>query len=142
MSAFDWEDFFDDIGDDSESIISEKEAASPKAQRDREYTQLVHAYTEHYSKKSETNRLLKVIFFGFTLLLLGLLVLGCVAVAIVVCIFVNDQVAVLTTLVSSILGAVSSILILPTIICNYLFPKDEDKYIRDLIKHFKDTDNE
>ena len=113
---------------------------SPLEMRDHEYTGLVQSYGEYYSKKNKINIILRILYFSFSFGLLFLIICGMIAVSVLICIFVKNNIAIGAGIVTSIGGAVTAILVLPKIIGRYLFPLDEDKYIRDMICKMRNYD--
>ena len=101
MKGFNWNDFFDDFDRDSQVVTSEVQAISPKVRREQEYTDLVHAYNSYYTSKSKSNIVLRIVFFSLSFFLLAVLIGGCIAIAIVVCLVETDKATILTTLLSS-----------------------------------------
>ena len=97
-------------------------------------------YKTHYETKSKHNRGLKIAFFCVIMSLIAFLVVGLV----ILCICIVDKwenssqsLAVIITSVGTIL---STIIALPTIICNYLFHKKEDKDLLDFIVELNKKD--
>lgn len=132
-----------DILNEDDPIDSEDEAKVGGVEsRDIEYTKLVHAYCEYYSLKSNTNIGLRKKYFWFSFWLLTVLIAGCIGISVIICIFVKDMIAILASILAAIAGIVSSILVLPRIIGEYLFPHNEDDAIKELIFHFKKSDDE
>ncbi len=74
-------------------------------------------------------------------MILYILILGCTAISIIGCFFIDDLVSMIISILSNIVSITISILMLPKIIAKYLFPSDEDKHIKDLITYFKDSDD-
>lgn len=113
----------------------------PLDERDKAYTKLVEAYQKYYTKKSEANLGLRPLFMKLSFILLFVLVGACISVGVVGFFILDDALAVLVSIVSSIASITTSVLVLPKIIAEYLFPKNEDKYLKEIIKIFKDSDD-
>lgn len=132
-------------GGDAQDIITDKierkEAlVDPITKREGIYNDLIDAYKTHYETKSKHNRGLKIAFFCVIMSLIAFLVVGLV----ILCICIVDKwenssqsLAVIITSVGTIL---STIIALPTIICNYLFHKKEDKDLLDFIVELNKKD--
>ena len=132
-------------GGDAQDIITDKierkEAlVDPITKREGINNDLIDAYKTHYETKSKHNRGLKIAFFCVIMSLIAFLVVGLV----ILCIFIVDKwenssqsLAVIITSVGTIL---STIIALPTIICNYLFHKKEDKDLLDFIVELNKKD--
>ncbi|MCH5158649.1 MAG: hypothetical protein J1F33_05580 [Clostridiales bacterium] len=133
--------FLDDI--ESQHSLEETETEdriSTLDDRDKKYSDLLENYNQYYIEKSKSNIGLRKCFFWFSFGLLSVMILGMIATAILLCVFVQNYIAVGVGIVSSLGASVTSILILPRIIGNYLFPSDEDKHIRDVIYKMRDAD--
>lgn len=123
---------------DAQDIITDKVQSKaslidPITKREGIYNDLIDAYKSHYETKSKHNRGLKIAFFCIIMGLISMLIIG----LIILCIFVvcrwdnsSQSIAVIITSAGTIL---STIIALPTIICNYLFHKKEDKDLLDFI---------
>lgn len=117
----------------TDKIESKESPIDPITKREGIYNDLIDAYKSHYETKSKHNRGLKIAFFCIIMSLIALLIIGLIILCIfVVCKWENSSqaIAVIITSVGTIL---STIIALPTIICNYLFHKKEDKDLLDFI---------
>ncbi len=137
---------FDELYEEVEDVtpINNENAAKmnrPLDKRDEVYTQLVGAYKDYYKDKSKVNIELRKCFLWLSFSLLFVLVGGCVAIGIIGCYSLNGVIAILVPIVTSVASITTSVLVLPRIIGKYLFPPEEDKEIKDLIKGFKDSDD-
>ena len=112
----------------------------PKKRRDNAYADLVVAYKDHYINKATSNQILKKWFFGLTFGILFLLIVGIIVFTIFLLKSNQGEDTALVGIVSAIIGLISSIIILPSIMARYLFPKNEDEYIKDMIVHMRDAD--
>lgn len=119
---------------------SKEAIADPLTKREGIYNDLIDAYKTHYETKSKHNRGLKIAFFWIIMSLITILIIG----LIILCVCVvfkwensSQSIAVIITSVGTIL---STIIALPTIICNYLFHKKEDKDLLDFIVELNKKD--
>ena len=117
-------------------------------ERDSQYTEFLQQAIKNYTQSADANRQYKNVFFWVVITALGLIVLsGVVAIILISSRATASKVFSATALVvnlSTLLGAVgsiiSAIIILPRIIAEYLFNKDEHQHIIDLIKGFQTHD--
>ncbi|MCM1546508.1 MAG: hypothetical protein NC033_05675 [Clostridiales bacterium] len=119
---------------------SKEAIADPLTKREGIYNDLIDAYKTHYETKSKHNRGLKIAFFWIIMSLITILIIG----LIILCVCVvfkwensSQSIAIIITSVGTIL---STIIALPTIICNYLFHKKEDKDLLDFIVELNKKD--
>ncbi|MDE6473615.1 MAG: hypothetical protein K2L70_00750 [Clostridia bacterium] len=129
-----------DIVDINVEPTASEDGVTPIDDRDKEYTKLIRAYGYFYSEKNKINIELRKKFFRYSFALLAMLILGMIVVAVVICFKVQNAVAIAAGIVSSIAALATSLLILPRIIGEYLFPKNEDEYIRDMICEMRNAD--
>lgn len=97
------------------------------------YNDLINEYKIHFAKKSKHNRGLKIAFFCVLMSLVALLIIGMIALCIIVASKWNNFPQAIIVIISSVVTILSTIIALPTIICNYLFHKKEDKDLLDFI---------
>ncbi len=124
----------------TDKVESKESQVDPITKREGIYNDLIDAYKSHYKTKSMHNRGLKIAFFCIIMGLIAFLIFGLVVLCvIVVCKWDNSSqsIAVIITSVGTIL---STIIALPTIICNYLFHKKEDKDLLDFIVELNKKD--
>ena len=120
----------DIITDKVENIEAQ---VDPITKREGIYNDLIDAYKRHYDTKSKHNRGLKIAFFCVIMTLIAFLLIGMITLCIlVVCKWENSSQAI-TVIISSVATVLSTIIALPTIICNYLFHKKEDKDLLEFI---------
>lgn len=131
-------DILDEV-DDSSRVEWEYQIGALLS-RDKSYTAVVDTYVDYYGRKSESNLSLRKWFFRLSFILLFLLIAAMITTTVLLGLYSNDAATVITGVVASFAGTVSAILILPKIIGNYLFPHDEDKYIRKLIYNMRMAD--
>ena len=115
---------------------------APSERREKAYADLVEYYKDHYKNKSVLNSKLKKWFFALTFALVFLLTTGMIVLAIVGILSKFESQAFTATIITSIVGTISAVTIFPTIICNYLFPKNEDEPLTRFIIDMKKSDDE
>lgn len=108
--------------------------------RDALYTEMLQQYLNVHKSKANHNKVYKGIFFVVTMLIL--LVLIGAPMAAMILIAMKDQVklADIALVVSGLGGIITSIIVLPKIIAEHLFPTDEDQNMIELVKKMQDND--
>lgn len=122
----------------AQNIITDKlediqTSVDPITKREGIYNDLIDAYKAHYEIKSKHNRRLKIAFFCVIMSLIALIICGMVALCVIVVLKWDNSTQAIAVIISSIATVLSTIIALPTIICNYLFHKKEDKDLLDFI---------
>ena len=139
---------FEQQNDDVLSEDSNSEDPDPEeerfgvqyAKRNQAYTNLLEDYVSHHKEKDQANSKYKCAFFIITISLLAIIV---VFSLVLICIVSSrdysgySDVAVVLGCVS---GIVSSIIVLPKIIAQHLFPVDEDKHILGIVQNMQQHD--
>lgn len=111
-----------------------RSAAQNKELVDTKAADLFSNIVDSYVKKIKTNKILKIVLFSFSLV-----VLLAFAVAFIVCLFIvvrskteiGESLAILIPVGTTAVTSVVSIIV---IIAKYLFPQDEDNNFTNLIK--------
>ena len=110
--------------------------------RDKEYTELLHSYIAQHAKKSKKNGKYKFVFFCCVMLVF----FGVVILSVVSIVFLARREEASFSDIGIVLGAaascVSAIIVLPRIIAEHLFPKDEDSNMINLIQTMQQNDCE
>ena len=108
---------------DKDLKSTDLEAIQERAQT---YTGYLKNYVDDYKRKTIAQQRMKSWFFIIVMFLLAVIVIGSVVSLILISrkliIRLND----LATVITALVGAISSFLILPKIIADNLFPKKED----------------
>ena len=112
------------------------------ANRDRVYTKLLEKYIDRYNEKSRDNRAYKRRFFNCVMLVFGLVIVLSMAAILLLALKRAFQPADIATVAGAVAGSISAIIILPRIIAEHLFPKDEDQNMISLIQKMQENDSE
>ena len=116
--------------------------------RNKLYTELLDFYKTSNQAKCKSKKYYKLFFF----IIVNLVFVGLV-VFFIVCIYqisvsgltkdftTSEMVASLGGIIGSISGIITSIVVLPQIIAQHLFPTDEDKNMIELVKSMQDNDS-
>lgn len=106
--------------------------------REKLFNDFLREYTQTFTKKSKQKYDLKNKFFEQIMgLFIGIPIL-CFLLLIVFAICHVDIVAIITSIIASFVEIISSFIILPKIIAEYLFDKEEDKNLINLIIKMQD----
>ena len=109
--------------------------------RDMQYTKLLDIYINSYTQQSKAKAVYKGIFFTVTMLcLIGLIGGSLYAVIHLVC-KGNATLADVGAVLGCIAGAISALIILPQIIAEHLFPRDDAQNILTMVKNMQDNDS-
>lgn len=101
--------------------------------REKLFNQFLENYTNEYKNKSEQKRKLKDIFFVVILSILGIIVVGSMILLIVLLNLKLNISNIIITLISTSAEIITSLLILPKIIAEYLFDKEEEQHLNEII---------
>lgn len=101
--------------------------------REKLFNQFLENYTNEYKSKSEQKRKLKDIFFVVILSILGIIVVGSMILLIVLLNLKLNISNIIITLISTSAEIITSLLILPKIIAEYLFDKEEEQHLNEII---------
>ena len=105
--------------------------------RDHEITRLLNFYVENYFEKTRNNHNYKRILLKYSLILISVLFLM-VFISIILAIYFNYN------SIALVIGSFVSIISLPIgilkIIAEYVFPKDEEAHITNIVKATQDND--
>lgn len=108
--------------------------------RNKLYTQLLGTYIENYKKKEHSKGIYKCIFFIITLLLFfGIIVCGLIGI-VYLSVFGDGSLANVGIAIANIAGIVSSLIVLPKIIAEHLFPTNEESNMLEMVKNMQDND--
>ena len=134
---------------DNHSVrASRKDLSEEIKSRDSQYTSFLKSTITFYKRNNWTNYFFKLFFFVIAMgIFIGIVVFGLVSVNYIIVNspveneiqeldFLKDAIA----MMGSITAIVSAIIVLPKTIAEYLFNKDEQKHVVDLIKNFQTHD--
>lgn len=110
-------------------------------QRNHLYSELLEKYILSYESKAKCNRIYKMIFF-----IVSLVVFFGIIFSSFICLFIvvnksNSSLADISVVGGAIASVISSIIILPKIIAEHLFPTNEDENMIDMVKNMQVNDS-
>lgn len=108
--------------------------------RNRLYTQLLETYIDNYKHKEKTKGIYKCVFFIVTVLLFISIVGGGVAGIVLLCIFGDGSLANTGVALVDVAGIISTIIVLPKIIAEHLFPTNEESNMLEMVKNMQGND--
>lgn len=108
--------------------------------RNELYTQLLNTYIKNYIDKEKVKSTYKLIFFIVTIaLFVGIIVCGLISIiAMSVC--GDGSLANVGIAIANIAGIVSTLMVLPRIIAEHLFPANEESNMLEMVKNMQDND--
>ena len=108
--------------------------------RNKLYTDLLGSYISIYSKKEQAKAKYKVVFFiVINFLFAGIVVCGLIGVMLL-SIQGDGNLANVGIAIANIAGIISSLIVLPKIIAEHLFPVDEESNMIDMVKNMQEND--
>lgn len=108
--------------------------------RNKLYTELLNTYIQVYNGKEKAKSIYKAIFFTVTMLLFFGIVASCLVSMVVLSIYGDGSLANVGIAISNIAGIVSTLIILPKIIAEHLFPVNEESNMIDMVRNMQDND--
>ena len=111
--------------------------------RDVAYTDLLSDYIKSYNSKRRWNIWYKLAFFIISMLAFVVIIGGSITAIIIAALKISDAEvwSIIAVAISGVASTVSSIIVLPKIIANHLFPTDEDKNMIDMVKNMQRNDS-
>ncbi len=123
---------------------SEKENSTCGEQYDRRdflYADLLDKYIQSYKSKTAWNKGYKLVFFVISMLVFTAIIAVSLVALYIVAKRDNHSPSDIATVLSSMVGIVSSIIVLPRIIAEHLFPTNEDGNMIDMVKNMQLNDS-
>lgn len=108
--------------------------------RNKLYSDLLDSYISIYIVKCRTNRLFKLVFFWLTISVFVIVILSMILAMIIVASKQCKDTSDVVLAISSLSGMLGTIIVLPRIIGNYLFPNDEDENMNGMLKSMQSND--
>lgn len=111
--------------------------------RDVAYTDLLLDYIKSYNSKRKWNTWYKLAFFIISMLAFAVIIGGSIVALIIAALKISDAAvwSVIAVAISGVASTISSIIVLPKIIANHLFPTEEDKNMIDMVKNMQRNDS-
>ncbi len=124
----------------SAAAAQAKEQDEQYENRNKLYTQLLGIYIDNYKHKEKTKGIYKLIFYIVTLLLfVG--IIGCGLYGIIILSVKGDgNLANVGIAIVNIAGIISSLIIIPKIIAEHLFPTNEESNMLEMVKNMQNND--
>lgn len=105
--------------------------------REKSYTALTDDFEKNYKKTHDQKRTLKCCFFWIVMPLFVLVVISSLFALIASLFITGNQIEVV---VGAVVSLITSIIAIPTIIANYLFPTNEDNDMSSMINRMQNYD--
>lgn len=125
-----------------EAIEKEQSDSDPEyVRRNCLYSDLLEQYIESYRSKAKWKKWFKLAFFIVTMLCF----IGIIVVSLIALIFVAQKsktdIADIGTVLGSVSGVISALVVLPKIIASHLFSTDEDSNMINMVKNMQLNDS-
>jgi hypothetical protein len=111
------------------------------ARRDKAYTALLGDYILQYKEKSKGNKWYKRVFFVCVMAVFACVVVIPIVLATVLVIRKSVSLPALGVAIGTIASSISALVILPRIIAEHLFPKNEDQNMIALVQKMQENDS-
>jgi len=122
-----------------ENSLSENDAIG-LLNRDNLYTALLTAYVAEFEIRHRNNRRYKLFFFIIVMSIFCIAILGAIAAIVVLAVSGGAGTGGLVVAVTSFGTILSSLIIIPKIIAQYLFPLDEDQKVAEIVGTLQQND--
>jgi hypothetical protein len=109
--------------------------------RNKLYTQLLETYIDNYGKKEARKGTYKHVFFIVTILLFVVITVGSIVSMILLSIYGNGSLANVGIAIANIVTIISTIIVLPKIIAEHLFPTNEAENMLEMVKNMQYNDS-
>ena len=115
----------------NDEILNNKEDDNDFKNRNKQYTELIKNYSQSFKERQDVKKNLKYKFFYFVMISYVIVLISSIGILIaVLCVTPNS----IPLIIGSAGTLITSIIGIPTIIANNLFPKDEDSNIVEMTK--------
>ncbi len=125
-----------------EAITHLKKAEEEYNKRQGLYSQLLDCYKNNVVKKLDKNLFFKQFFFWMITVSFITIVAVSLGLLISAVFFIKDSVTAIITVVGALSSILSTMIVLPRIIAEHLFPQNEDSAIIELVKQMQANDKE
>ena len=132
------------MDEDIDSLVEYSKAISPQKyfqddemytnERDRLFNQFLNVFTQNYQKTSKAKHRMKIFFFAFIMAVFIAFAAAPLVLLIFVVIKQLSSVSILVAVIASFAEFLGAIIILPKIIAEYLFNKQEEDSITQIIQ--------
>jgi hypothetical protein len=109
--------------------------------RNRLYTQLLETYIDYYRKKEKHKGIYKCIFFIVTIFLFVVITVGSITSMVLLSIYGDGSLANVGIAIANIVTIISTIIVLPKIIAEHLFPTNEAENMLEMVKNMQYNDS-
>ena len=139
-NSFDWDDII--AMPTGDSGLEDKWQTLEQKKRDSKITDLLTAYVDFYQKKAKHSAIFKIIIFVICLLTL-LIISGCLIAVTVFLLTIKDkQLGDFAAIISAYITMAISVMGVFKIVVGYIFPKDDEQYITEIVKAIQQNDLE
>lgn len=126
------------------SLIESASQESPYGEhydaRDKLYTEMLQHYLVVHDSKFRWNTWYKLAFFIVTMLAFAVMIAAPMISLIIIAHRGNASMSDVALVASGVVGIISAIIVLPKIIAEHLFPKDENKHMIGMVQSMQKND--
>lgn len=122
------------------SALQHREQDEEYDRRNQLYTELLGKYISIYEKKERTKAKYKCVFFVSTMVLFLGIEVCCLIGMVALSIKGSQDWSNVGLIIGNVAGIVSTLIILPKIIAEHLFPTNEENNMIDMVKNMQDND--
>jgi len=134
--------FIQDIQNTAQTqLFSDNILESERNIRNKNYSALIDTYTEYIRKTVNFKNHARLIAFIIFMSIFIIIICFAIGVIQIIAHKENFTITDIATVFTSATALVSSLIVIPQKIIEFIFNKEEDKYIVDLIKNTQDFDN-
>lgn len=123
-----------------ENEDSERELKKYRAKRDAGFTTLVDQFVDNYADKYKQNKRFKAIFYFWVMILFTILTLLPLIIVILAACGLLGQWEVVTAFIASLGSTITTVIVIPKIIAQYLFSLKEDETIVKIVSELHSGD--
>lgn len=128
-------------GDNTESLdIYDEANISEQGKRDIQYTDLITTYSGYIKQTIQFKNVARWTSFIVFILVFIIIISFAVGAIQLVAHKKNIEIGEMTTIITAATALISSIIVIPQKIVEFIFNREEDKYIVDVIKNTQDFD--
>lgn len=109
--------------------------------RDTLYSELLKKYIQIYDKNNSQKRIYKIIFFIVVIIAFGAIITTSIVAMFMIMNMDKSTAQIVATAIASLGSMLSALIVLPKIIAEHLFPKDEETHILDMVKNMQMNDS-
>lgn len=129
------DDFIQKESINTQNSESAKKEAQSYFKINEAFEEFLNDFVKHQNAKENEKLIFKAVFFVVIMLCFTILLI--VPIILIVLLRKSSEITIVIALISALVEMISAILVLPKIIAQYLFDKEEDRNVLDIIKNMQ-----